>query len=33
MLRDWRATVYWASDELKTVTYKDLTERWYKDEL
>jgi hypothetical protein len=33
MLRDWRATVFWAGDELKTVTYKDLTEPWYKDEL
>jgi hypothetical protein len=33
MLRDWHATVFWAGDELKTVTYKDLTEPWYKDEL
>jgi hypothetical protein len=33
MLRDWRATVFWAGDELKTITYQDLTEPWYKDEL
>ncbi len=33
MFRDWHATVFWAGDELKTVTYKDLTEPWYKDEL
>jgi hypothetical protein len=33
MFRDWHATVFWAGDELKTVTYKDLTETWYKDEL
>jgi hypothetical protein len=33
MFRDWHATVFWAGDELKTVTYKDLTEPWYQDEL